>query len=55
MTIVALTVLMIFVVAIGKRSRDMGPRQYMIIGLIAIVQVAIAAYDMWMKPFPPLH
>jgi hypothetical protein len=46
--------LMILVIAIGKRSKELGYRQYLVIILITLAQVGILVFFMYTIEKPPL-
>ena len=55
MALLGMTTMMILALIFGRRSKEFGLKQFVIIALLAFIQVFLAAYDMWKKPFPPLH
>ena len=53
MTLLGITTLMILALMIGKRSEEFGLKQYTLIALITLVQVLVAAIEMFTKSVPP--
>lgn len=55
MALLGMTSMMILALILGRRSKEFGLKQFVLVGLLALIQVLVAAYDMWKKPFPPLQ
>jgi hypothetical protein len=53
MPIILVILLMIVLIAVGKRSRELGFRQYLLILLITVVQVCIFVIYMYTMERPP--
>jgi hypothetical protein len=53
-TIGYLVVLMIVVIAIAKNREEMGTREYLIIFLVTVAQVALVVYFLYTVERPPL-
>lgn len=55
MILVSIIILMIVAIFLGRQSGRAGFKQYFVIFLITLLQVAIALYKMYTMEMPPLN
>jgi hypothetical protein len=55
MPIILVILLMIVLIGVGKRSREFGFRQYLVIVLVTFIQVCVFAIYMYTMGRPPFN